>query len=93
MNYMMDKIEQILQQSPEEVSKEQISKLLETHDGDSLKVLSILWNLKDGNEGSNGSNDSNGSNATDMTKKWENIREICNSYEEEMQNFMKSKQT
>ena len=87
MNYMMDKIEQILQQAPEEVSKEQISKLLETHDGDSLKVLSILWNLKEENE------ESNDSNANDMTKKWENIREICNSYEEEMQNFMKSKQT
>lgn len=87
MNYMMDKIEQILQQAPEEVSKEQISKLLEIHDGDSLMVLSILWNLNDK------SDTRDTSNVSDMTKKWENIRDICNSYEQEMQNFMKSKQS
>jgi acyl carrier protein len=87
MNYMMDKIEQILQQAPEEVSKEQISKLLEIHEGDSLMVLSILWNLNDKSDAIDTSN------ASDMTKKWENIRDICNSYEQEMQNFMKSKQS
>ena len=84
---MMDKIEQILQQAPEEVSKEQISKLLEIHDGDSLMVLSILWNLNDKSDAIDTSN------VSDMTKKWENVRDICNSYEQEMQNFMKSKQS
>ena len=96
MNYIMNKIEQIFQQAPEEVSKEEISKLLELHDGDSLMVLSILWNLNDASNVSNVSNESNTSNVSnvsDMKNKWEDIREICNSYEQEMQNFMKSKQT
>lgn len=82
----MDIVEQVLQQSPEGVSKEQIIKLLETYDGDSLKVLSILWELGEDVVSTVVEDD-------DKKKKWENIREICNSYEEEMQNFMKSKQS
>lgn len=87
MNYIMNKVQQIFQQAPDGVSEEQISKLLEIHDNDSLMVLSILWKLeKEGNE------DNEATEQDKTKKKWDNIREICNSYEEEMQNFMKSKQ-
>lgn len=94
MNYMMDKVEQIFQQAPEGISKKQISNLLDIHNGDSLMVLTILWKLGDGNDNANGDDD-NGDVVKEedvKKKKWDDIREICNSYEEEMQKFMQSKQ-
>ena len=77
----MDKIRQILQQSPEGVEEEQIKKLLKIYEDDSVKVLTYLWDIKENNEVEENQD----------KKKWDNIREICNSYEEEMENFMKSK--
>ena len=84
----VDIAEQVLQQSPVGVEKEKISKLLETYDGDCLKVLSILWDLGDDEVSNVQVSDDNDKGK----KKWEDIRDICNTYEEEMQNFMKSKQ-
>ena len=78
----MDKIELVFQQAPEGVSREQIKEYLENNDGDCLKVLSILWELRE-DVVSNVKVD-------EKQQKWEDIREICNSYEREMQSFMSS---
>lgn len=80
------KVKQILQQSPEGISEEEIKQQLEEHDGDSVKVLSILWEVNSNTDDGNHQKEQN-----DKQKKWENIRDICNSYEQEMQDFMNSK--
>ena len=80
------KVKQILQQSPEGISEEEIKQQLEEHDGDSVKVLSILWEVNSNTDNGNIQKEQN-----DKQKNWENIRDICNSYEQEMQDFMNSK--
>ena len=77
----MDKIQQVLQQAPYGIEEEEVKKLLQEHDGDCLKVLTYLWKIKEDNK----------NEKRESEQKWDNIRDICNSYEEEMENFMKSK--
>ena len=71
--------ESILQQCPACVTKEQIENLLQEHNNDIPSVLSECWKLSETPK----------SEKSEQKKKWENIRDICNTYEEEMNNFMK----
>jgi hypothetical protein len=80
----MDKIRQVLQQAPDGVEEEQVKTLLQKYDGDCLKVLTYLWEIEEDVVNEKQENKEN-------KHDWNNIRDICNSYEEEMENFMKSK--
>ena len=80
----MDKIRQVLQQAPDGVEEEQVKTLLQKYDGDCLKVLTYLWEIEEDVVNKKQENKEN-------KHDWNNIRDICNSYEEEMENFMKSK--
>jgi hypothetical protein len=71
-------IETLLQQCPSGTSKEHVEKLLKKHDNDTSCVLSECWNLSE----------TKSTESNDCQKKWKNIRDICNSYEEEMKQFM-----
>jgi hypothetical protein len=77
----MDKIRQVLQQAPDGIEEEQVKTLLQKYDGDCLKVLTHLWEIEENVVTDKQENEHD----------WDNIRDICNSYEEEMANFMKSK--
>lgn len=78
-------IEKILSQAPENIVKEDIEKLIAIHGEDTVTILSELWNI---NVVKNEEvlNDKERANKD----KWENIRDICSSYESEMENYMNS---
>jgi len=71
-------IETLLQQCPPGTSKEHVEKLLEKHNNNISNVLTECWNLPD----------TTNVETNDHQKKWTNIRDICNSYEEEMKKSM-----
>lgn len=81
----MDKFESILSQSPEGITIEQVKELYEKLNGNTVEILSELWNIETSIK----------NQAFDEKKKekdkWNNIRDICNSYEEEMEKYMKNK--
>lgn len=78
-------IEKILSQSPDNIVKEDIEKLIAIHGEDTVAILSELWNVNVvRNEEC-----LNDKERTDKDK-WENIRDICSSYESEMENYMNS---
>ena len=74
-------IESILQQFPDGTTQEQVEKLLIEFNNDIANVLSECWKMSEQPK----------KEASKHEKKWENIRNICNSYEEEMNNFMNKK--
>lgn len=78
-------IEKILDQAPENTTKELVAELLTKHDGNIVDVLSSLWEL-DNHCTSNERNVSNERN--EHRDKWNNIRDICHSYEEAMHQKM-----
>lgn len=76
----MDKVKSVLDQSPDGVTEEIANNLLKKHDGDVVEVLTELWNIN-----------TNKVTNIDMEKqKWNDIREICSSYEEEMHEYMEA---
>jgi|694.fasta_scaffold00020_77 hypothetical protein len=74
-------IESILQQAPEGVTQEQVEALYNKHEGNSVAVLSELWNLPA---------DIKNVAYNEEKDKWKNMREICQAHEEEMEKFMKA---
>jgi hypothetical protein len=72
-------MESIIQQAPEGISTEYVEELYKTHNGDVPKILGILWEMPDVKNTQYDNED---------TQKWNNIRDICNAYEEEMNKFM-----
>lgn len=74
-------IESILQQAPEGVSKEQVEELYKKHDGHAAAVLAELWELPSDVKNVPFDEDRN---------KWQNMRDICQAYEEEMEKYMKA---
>lgn len=82
----MDIIESILNQAPNDVTRENVEELMIKHNNNTANVLSELWNV----------NQEITSNIVmdtsyDNKMRWHNVREICNAYEEEMHNFMQSR--
>lgn len=76
----MDKVKSILQQSPDGVTEDMVNILLKKHDGNVVDVLTDLWNV-----------DTYNVTNIDMEKqKWNDIREICSSYEQEMHEYMEA---
>lgn len=82
----MDKIKIILNQVPENISEEKVHEILEKNDGDVIKTLHELWH--DGMEYETDKNVIKNTQYDEKKQKWEEIRDICNSYEQEMNNFM-----
>lgn len=74
-------IDSILQQAPDGVSRELVEELLKKHKGDGANVLAELWNIQETCKNTTYNEDA---------AKWKHVREICQAYEEEMENFMKS---
>ncbi len=86
----MDKYESILQQCPDGITIDIVQELYKKYNGNTVDILSELWNLNTPNILKNQNYDENHK----QKEKWNNIREICSSYEEEMNKVMeKSKQT
>lgn len=80
-----DKFESILNQSPEGITIEQVKELYEKLNGNTVEILSELWNI-DSSYIKNQAYDEK----KKEKEKWNNIREICNAYEEEMDKYMKN---
>lgn len=82
----MDIIESILNQAPDDVTREKVEELMVKYENNTTDVLSELWNLND-NVTSNVVMDED----YEKKQRWHNVREICNAYEKEMQEFMQSR--
>lgn len=76
-------MESIYNQSPEGTTMEEIEVLFKKHGGRSADVLAELWDVDEVVKNKPYSN-------RDEQQKWENIRDICNTYEEEMQKLRSS---
>lgn len=76
-------MESIYNQSPEGTTMEEIEVLFKKHGGRSADVLAELWGVEEVVKNKPYSN-------RDEQQKWENIRDICNTYEEEMQKLRSS---
>jgi hypothetical protein len=72
-------MESVIQQAPEGIATAYIEELYKTHKGDVPKILGILWDMPDVK---------NTQYDNEQKHKWNNIRDICNAYEEEMYKFM-----
>lgn len=79
-------MENILNQSPDGTTIEDIEKLFVKYDGNTNDILCELWNISSSNVVKNTYRDAN----YDQRQKWATIRDICNTYEEEMQKYMDS---
>lgn len=86
----MEDIQQLINQSPEGTTEEQIILLKEKHKGVFGNILSELWNIPE-KEPVNPENITVEELA--IKNKLTEIREICNAFDEEMDNFLqKAKQ-
>ena len=82
----MDIIGSILNQAPDDVTREKVEELMIKYNNNTIDVLSELWNV----------NQRITSNIVidedyEKKQKWHNVREICNAYEKEMHEFMQSR--
>jgi hypothetical protein len=75
-------IEQILGQCPENTTKSDVDSLIKKHNSNVVNILTEVWEIKEQQK-----------QKQENKHDWEKIREICNSYEEEMENFMNTKKT
>lgn len=71
-------IESILQQAPETVKQDEIEALYEKHTGNILNVLTELWEVPPQLV----------KNTSCTERKWDEIRDICDSINEEYEKFM-----
>lgn len=74
-------MEGILDQSPEGTTLEDIAVLYKKHEGKVVDILTELWQVQEVVQNKP---------YDDNREKWVEVRNICNAYEEEMENFMKS---
>lgn len=82
----MDIIGSILNQAPDDVTRQQVEELMVKHNNNTADVLSELWNINQPIT-SNVVMDA----AYENKQRWHNVREICNAYEQEMHEFMQSR--
>jgi len=84
-----DKVQIVLKQSPENISVDYVKELLINNEGDVVKTIEQIWKKSSG-EGDNILKNIEYNETYKEKEKWDMIRDICNSYEQEMSNFMKS---
>ena len=73
-------IESILVQCPEDTTKEDVEELWNKYDGNVSDILSDVWKVSTVNNG----------RYSEQKKKWDDIRDICNTYEHQMEEHMKA---
>ena len=73
-------MEQIISQAPDNLTEEYIKTIYEKNNNDIVKTLSELWNLEDNTN-------------TKSLSKWNEIRETCDSYDNEMQKMLNKNRT
>lgn len=84
-----DKVQIVLKQSPENISVDYVKELLINNEGDVVKTIEQIWKKSSG-EDDNILKNIEYNETYKEKEKWDMIRDICNSYEQEMSNFMKS---
>lgn len=72
-------MDSILSQAPENTDLEICKELMEKHNGNVASILAELWKIAE--------------EPVKPKNKWEEMRDLCNDYEDAMQEFMKNKQT
>jgi hypothetical protein len=83
----MNKLEEVISQAPDNISKEDIEVIFKKNNENVIDTLVDLWDL----EAPNAPNTANESTEKDIIDlktdehKWANIRDICDSYDLEMQ--------
>lgn len=68
---------EVVNQAPEGIDSKIIREVFERNNEDTLKTLMELWDIKENKK-------------EVITNKWDEIRDICDSYDTEMSNFMKN---
>jgi hypothetical protein len=91
-------MDEVINQAPENISKEEIEIIFKKNNEDVINTLVDLWNLDvpkskvvNVSEGSEGSDEASSEANIDLNNpinKWANIRDICDSYDLEMQTHM-----
>ncbi len=71
----------LIKQAPQELTLEEIEIAYENNNKDYIKTLVELWNIKEKQE----------PELSKETKKWNEIRDTCDSYDMEMQKIMSKK--
>jgi hypothetical protein len=67
----------IINQAPDNYTKEEIEIIYNKNNKDSVKTLAELWDIKE-----------EIINIDEKTEKWNNIRETCDAFDTEMQKIM-----
>lgn len=73
-------MEQVINQAPSNISNEEIERIYLKNDKDQTKTLMELWEIK-----------TELKEETEDKKKWDGIRDICDSFDNEMANYFKKK--
>ncbi len=73
-------MEDIIRQTPKNISYEKVKEIYERNDRDKLKTLMEIWDIKDENEGKK--------DKDDIQMKWDDIRETCDAFDNEMTRIM-----
>jgi len=90
-------MDQVLQQSPQNIDKATIEAIFIKNNENVLDTLFELWEIDDNKNSDTDISDIVSSSIeivdikkdTDENKKWSNIRDICDSFDIEMQKVMK----
>jgi hypothetical protein len=86
----MNKLEEVISQAPDNISKEDIEVIFKKNNENVIDTLVDLWDLEAPNapNAPNTANESTEKDIIDLKTdehKWANIRDICDSYDLEMQ--------
>lgn len=85
-----NKIQIIIKQSPIDTTEDEIKEGLDKNQGDVVKTIQYIWNQCKSDEECIELKNTENDEKFQEKRKWEEIRDICNCYESEMANFMKS---
>jgi hypothetical protein len=86
-------MDEVINQAPDNISKEDIEVIFKRNNENVINTLVDLWNL-DVSKSKNTNEENEEIDLNDPTNKWANIRNICDSYDLEMQtqmNMLKNK--
>lgn len=72
-------MEDIIRQTPKNISYEKVKEIYERNDKDKLKTLMEIWDIKDEIKEDKKDN---------IQMKWDNIRETCDAFDNEMTQIM-----
>ena len=72
-------MEYIIRQAPKHISYEKVEEIYERNDRDKLKTLMEIWDIKD---------DIKGKDKDNIQKKWDNIRDTFDEFDNEMKRIM-----